>query len=141
MVREKITKSIWRISKKVSFTNFRFFSISDGKYLVYTEKLGEKPKGIVPLEGSKVLPDDDKSTFKLILPDREFILKTPSTEEKTKWMTKLQILIDAINQSKTGLSKQDDEEIRKTSNTVVSKKQWKIENMDKEAYKVFGNIY
>ncbi len=138
MVREKITESIWRISKKVPDTKFRFFSISDGKYLVYTEKLGEKPKGIVPLEGSKVLPDDDdKSTFKLILPDREFILRTPSAEERTKWITKLQILINAINQSKTGLIKQDDEDIRKTSNTVVSKKQWKIENMDKEAYKVY----
>ena len=117
-------------------TNCRFFSISDGKYLIYIEKFGEKPKGIIPLEGSKILSDDDKFTFKLILPDREFILKTPSPEDKIKWITNLQILIDSITQSKTGLSREENEESRKTSNTVSNKKQWKIENMDKEAYMV-----
>ena len=82
-----------------------------------------------------MIADSDLRIFKVVLPDREFILRTPNATETKRWLSLIQLLIDEIDKIKR-LSLDFSEEPRNRSST---KKNWKMENLDKEAYKVVIN--
>jgi hypothetical protein len=97
--------------------------------------MGEAPKGAIPLEGSKVILDPDNLIFKVVLHDREFILRTQNPVERTKWVSGILHLIENM-----AIIKKDivvvEEDLEKTRSRGATNKNWKIENMDKEVYQV-----
>lgn len=80
--------------------------------------------------------ESDNLLFKVVLPDREFILRTQNTADRQKWTTSLLMLIDEIAKSKITVVEVEERQIANMPRAETKKKNWKLENMDKEAYKV-----
>ena len=116
----------------------RYFSITDGRFLIYSDEKGAKAKGVIDLDKAKITSDLDPKIFKISISDREFILKAESEEEKISWVNSLKCL-SVIKRKMTMKSKTEKEVLEddEIPVRVHSKTQnWKIKNIDKDAFSV-----
>jgi hypothetical protein len=116
----------------------RYFTIQDGRYVIYAEKKGGKAKGVIDLEKAIISLDNlDNKVFKISISEKDFILKAESEVEAKSWFEGLKSLTsnkfeNPIIDPAEFNNQIEDVSIRPKSNS----KKWKINNIDKDAFDV-----
>jgi hypothetical protein len=116
----------------------RYFTIQDGRYVIYADKKGGKAKGVIDLEKAIISLDNlENKVFKISISEKDFILKAESEVEAKSWFEGLKSLTSYKNENlvldPTEINNQfEDVSTRQKSNS----KKWKIKNIDKDAFDV-----
>ena len=112
----------------------RFFSILNGRFLVYCENEGNEVKGKIDLIDAKVIGNlDNVKNFIVIFGDREFKLKAENESQKLNWVKVLNCIHEQLNLKKSFFPIHSNKEV---SNEIQSKEQMKPIFSNKDKHKL-----
>lgn len=123
----------------------RFFSILNGRFLVYSEKEGSEVKGTIDIKDAEINGNlSNVKNFIVVFGEREFKLKAENEQEKHKWVKVLQCIKEYLNRKQSFLQtfKSDSfiEEIpernRFNTRTIGKKDMHKLVNLESDALSV-----
>ena len=121
----------------------RFFSILNGRFLVYSEKEGSEVKGTIDLKDALINGKlDNVKNFMVTFGEREFKLKADNEAEKIKWVKVINCINVYLNRKTSFLptsipDKLDDiPEKGRSATRVGVKNMHKLQNLDSEALTV-----
>ena len=119
----------------------RFFSILNGRFLVYSEKEGTEVKGTIDLK--EAITDgklENVKNFLVKYGDREFKLKAENETEKLKWIKVINCINEFNNRNvsvlPTNQYKLEDIPEKGRSATRIVKNMHKIQNLEADALTV-----
>lgn len=123
----------------------RYFSILNGRFLVYSEKEGSEVKGTIDLKDATVNGKlDNVKNFLVIFGEREFKLKAENEAEKLKWVKVILCIKEYLNRKQSFIPTPSNKEViedlpeRNRAATKISGKKdaHKLVNLDSEALTV-----
>jgi hypothetical protein len=127
----------------------RYFSILNGRFLVYSEKEGSEVKGTIDIKDADINGNlSNVKNFLVVFGEREFKLKAENEQEKLKWVKVLNTIKEHLNRKQSFIKTQRSdsflEEIpernRNNTRTLGKKDMHKLVNLESEALSVYHSF-